>query len=624
MGVKSNFSENIKKVIVFDLDGTLIGKNDELELIADEMKRHHKEYIYICNTARPREALNRILDIIPIDYLICRNGIEIYTKDGISEEWNVRAAQFIESGMTESIYNNISKQFEGILTVPYKNIINMKINDSENILNIITIAKNAKKCLPFSIINSDSNVRLISDDINKATALNFILNKTEHGEVISAGNGLNDIEFVGNSDVRFLHQRMQPYARSYDYLTFDDGDAGYPLLCRMMQKNNAENYMNYIEKIKQENGKVILQLSGGKDSVACLLMLKENGVFFKAVHFIHKWNYHIPTNETIRICKEYNVELKIVDITEELSRVLIGYSGRPCRLCKSVMDRKTVEYAVDEEADYICTGDSKSDRTLFNRIKNAETPASRQINKYFNKAVVLPENINIFRPLSEMDNNDVFRYLAQKNVVVNRVNDTGDKYYEYSREGCPLQFKDYGVPYSIELMDELQRLNTMCSKFAASRGIRASVHLPSRYIITIPSGNTAECREHLRLEKPEKIAVVKNKHFYINIQINKNIVENQKIAQEMVLRFFERLEISIEDCNISEYFMRYKLENGSANVEVFPDENLLNISMRTLVNLSSGRIEELIREIFHTEFYSVDTAASMENMRLFYTLLMTE
>ena len=187
-----------------------------------------------------------------------------------------------------------------------------------------------------------------------------------------------------------------------------------------------------------------------------------------------------------------------------------------------------------------------------------------------------------------------------------------------------MQFKDYGVPYLIELMDELQRLNTMCSKFAASRGIRASVHLPSRYIITIPSGNTAECREHLRLEKPEKIAVVKNKHFYINIQINKNIVENQKIAQEMVLRFFERLEISIEDCNISEYFMRYKLENGSANVEVFPDENLLNISMRTLVNLSSGRIEELIREIFHTEFYSVDTAASMENMRLFYTLLMTE
>lgn len=619
---KSKHSENLKKVIVFDLDGTIIGQNDDLNLVANEMKLHHNEYIYICNTARPRDSVLKKTDKIPVDYLICRNGIEIYNEYGILEEWETLVSEFIESGMTKIIYDRIQAGFNGIVTVPYQNTVNIKINNPETISEMLEIAKNARKSLPFSIINSGSNIRLISDDINKSSALKFILNNTEHEKVISAGNGLNDVEFVKNSDVGFLHQRLLPYVRNFAYNTFDDRDVGYPLLCRMMSEN-VENNMNCIEKIKHENGKVILQLSGGKDSVACLLMLKESGISFKAIHFVHEWNYQIPTNETIRICKEQDVELKIVDITRELKEVLIGYSGRPCRICKSVMDKKTVEYAISVDANYICTGDSKSDRTLFNRIENADSVYSRQISRYFNKAVELPENISILRPLSEMDNNDVFRYLAERNVVVNRVNDTGDKYYEYSREGCPLQFKDYGVPFSVELMDELHRLNTMCSQFATEKGIRASVHLPSRYIITIPLGNVAECREYLKLEKAEQSAVVNNKHFYVNIQISNNVAEKKDIAEEMVRRFFERLDLKIESSNnLSENFIRFILKNGSANVEIFADENLLNMNIRTPLNLSCGRIEELIREIFHTEFYSVDTAITMENMRLFYISLM--
>ena len=37
--------------------------------------------------------------------------------------------------------------------------------------------------------------------------------------------------------------------------------------------------------------KILLQLSGGKDSIACMILLKELGVELEAIHFIHAYNY---------------------------------------------------------------------------------------------------------------------------------------------------------------------------------------------------------------------------------------------------------------------------------------------------------------------------------------------
>lgn len=84
-----------------------------------------------------------------------------------------------------------------------------------------------------------------------------------------------------------------------------------------------------------------------------------------------------------------------------------------------------------------------------------------KISRYFNQAVELPENISIFRPLIYYTNDDVFAYLKEYHVSIKRNNDTGDKYFEYSKKGCPLQFKDYGAPYTKEMMLLLKKMNTI-------------------------------------------------------------------------------------------------------------------------------------------------------------------
>ena len=92
--------------------------------------------------------------------------------------------------------------------------------------------------------------------------------------------------------------------------------------------------------------KCLLQYSGGKDSTACLVKLIEEKYEVEAVHFTHKFAYSLPTHEAMRICKQFNVKINIIDISESiLSLFCNGYSGRPCRICKGIMDGLTVDFA---------------------------------------------------------------------------------------------------------------------------------------------------------------------------------------------------------------------------------------------------------------------------------------
>jgi len=57
--------------------------------------------------------------------------------------------------------------------------------------------------------------------------------------------------------------------------------------------------------VKQSsNSKVIAMLSGGKDSIATVVLLKKSGIDVTAIHFIHQWGASIPTEEAKRICEE--------------------------------------------------------------------------------------------------------------------------------------------------------------------------------------------------------------------------------------------------------------------------------------------------------------------------------
>ena len=76
--------------------------------------------------------------------------------------------------------------------------------------------------------------------------------------------------------------------------------------------------MNYVDK------KILVQYSGGKDSTACLIKLVEEKAYVEAIHFTHKYAYSVPTEEAKRICSEFEVKLHIIDISAQISELLLN------------------------------------------------------------------------------------------------------------------------------------------------------------------------------------------------------------------------------------------------------------------------------------------------------------
>jgi tRNA(Ile)-lysidine synthase TilS/MesJ len=354
--------------------------------------------------------------------------------------------------------------------------------------------------------------------------------------------------------------------------------------------------------MKDNMDRVLLQYSGGKDSTACLIKLIDQGVIFQAIHFIHDYSYSIPTEEAIRLSNEYGVHLHIVNITKELEKLLVdNINDRPCRYCKSIMDQISVDFAVKNGFNLICVGDTGSDNTLKERIRKAGYK-DYEVSKYFNKKVSLPKEINIYRPLINFSNQQVIQFLKVKGVDVSRVCDTGDRYFQYSREGCPLQFKDFGVYYSTDLMKKLKEANTLCSAFARENNIQASVHLPSGFIVTIPRGYEKDCKNYLE-SHGFQLPIIETKikeSISIDIDINAyDTLTSPQIIKTIYFRLLERLKEEVKEYTIlkgNSIFISDNIILTSILDQDFVFHN--KIISKKEINISE--LESLIVEIFHT------------------------
>lgn len=359
--------------------------------------------------------------------------------------------------------------------------------------------------------------------------------------------------------------------------------------------------------MKRKN-KVLLQYSGGKDSTACLVKLQEDGYQLEAIHFTHLYCYELPTMEAKRICNERNVKLNVIDLTAEIENLFLdNFSQRPCRFCKGIMDSVTVEFAVKNGFHLVCVGDTASDKTLVDRVK-ATGEQEIMISRYFNKAVELPDGLKIIRPLIYYSNEDVFRYLDEHGISLKRNNDTGDKYFEYSREGCPLQFKDYGVAYTRQLMSDLKKVNSMCSKFATQKGIKASIHLPSEFIVTIPRGYEAECKSYLEkngytFTKKREMEDVINTYWF-SVFIYSEIC-NIKCIEELLLRFYERLGISKVLSSSFENTICIKSFAMDTVATLCKENYRVYGHIRSVKDIGEEFLKSLFIELFHTFNFSI-------------------
>lgn len=383
---------------------------------------------------------------------------------------------------------------------------------------------------------------------------------------------------------------------------------------------------SYYNIKNSKNPKVIAMLSGGKDSVAAVLLLKKNGIDVTAIHFIHEWGAAIPTDEAKRICSEYEIPLIIKDYTKEFRDAVNGYTaGRPCLICKKQMYKLLLNYLESGQYGWLCIGDNSNDRTTIARINqyiSDNHPEDSLIcSGYFGSemGIVLPKEMKVIRPLIDMSVKDIERFLEEEKISIKRINSTGDKYFEYHREGCPVQFADIGVELNETLYSELKIYNDAITEFAREKGILASIHMPSTFIITIPRGYEEEAalyleNQGLKVDKQTNSTELSHdKSFQALIfDLDKNLYTT-RAYEKMFKRILVRLElfngnIAINDNN-GTVICSYSGQESTLKISFdFDDQNAYLIY--SFDNSSLGRknkevFDNLILEMFRTRKYKV-------------------
>lgn len=385
--------------------------------------------------------------------------------------------------------------------------------------------------------------------------------------------------------------------------------------------------MNEYSIVKESpNPKVIAMLSGGKDSVASVILLKKRGIDVTAIHFVHRWGAEIPTEEAKRICNEYNIPLIIKDYTREFCEAVNGYTaGRPCLICKKQMYKVLLGYLSSNEYGWLCIGDNSNDRTTIARIKTYIKEGHSEDNLlcsgYFGSemGIVLPKEMKVIRPLINMTASDVESYLEEEKISIKRINSTGDKYFEYHREGCLVQFADIGVKLDENLYADLKTYNDCITEYARKEGILASIHMPSTFIITIPRGYEKQAADYLKERGLDVNANVNSSKIPLREEfvgyvydLNRNLL-NTNVYEKVFRRFLERLELIgdniIINCLEENVVCVYK-EN-----DVLLEMNFkFDISEATIIYSfgkdSCGRkdrllFDNLILEMFRTRKYKV-------------------
>lgn len=359
--------------------------------------------------------------------------------------------------------------------------------------------------------------------------------------------------------------------------------------------------------------KILLLLSGGKDSICCLYTIAKMGKYekFECVTFIHRWSSAISLAEAEAHCLLLGIKLHIIDYTTELQQALAGFkNGRPCLKCKPEMYKKAITLAVNNGFNWLCTGDNANDRTTYNRLLNYNDEKNDRrffCSRYFagEQGIELPDDISIVRPLLYSSSEDIELMLQKMNVSVKRNCSTGDKYFEYSREGCALQFCDPGSELTESLKNDLFLYNKIANSYGRRHNIRTSVHLPTTFIVTIPEGYENAVADELcshGLPVNRDINTIELRYNYISAIIeNANGCSDAETLQFLIKRMLERLEIPSESLTVCGLTVTLSLPQIYVCASATAEGSLfIVIRGKKDVQLKENALQHLFTEIFHT------------------------
>lgn len=173
------------------------------------------------------------------------------------------------------------------------------------------------------------------------------------------------------------------------------------------------------------DNRVVLGLSGGVDSTAAALLLKDKGLEVIGLYFDVQGNNEAGIAKAKKVADELGIKLIVKDASKEFENCIIkdfidnythGKTPNPCVLCNYTIKFKLlIDTANDEQAKYIATGH-------YAKIKESTTQGCKVISMAENRKkdqsymlYRLPKETieRLIFPLSEFDDKEETRNLAR-------------------------------------------------------------------------------------------------------------------------------------------------------------------------------------------------------------------
>ena len=243
--------------------------------------------------------------------------------------------------------------------------------------------------------------------------------------------------------------------------------------------NKVKTYID-THKLLRLDGRYIVGLSGGADSVALLLILKELGYCVEAAHC----NFHLRGKESqrdeeycINLCKEQDVKLHLTRFQTaeyaELHKVSIEMSARTLRYNYFEALRQ------DIGADAVCVAHHRDDSVetvLLNLVRGTGLRGLMGIR---------PRNKHIIRPLLSCSKADIEAYLAAKGQVF--VTDSSNLVADVKRNKLRLEVVPTLKEINPSFDDTIMKMSESIGE--AQKIINASLKSAFSSIVSVENGD---------------------------------------------------------------------------------------------------------------------------------------
>ncbi len=254
-------------------------------------------------------------------------------------------------------------------------------------------------------------------------------------------------------------------------------------------KSNKEFAATIEKKVRQtikknnlllKRQKAGIGVSGGKDSMSCLYILKNLGYNVKAVLIDHGIGKYAEDNlkNTKLFCEKIGVELEVVSIKEEFGKDLstikkelgkLGYDHSYCMIC-GVLKRYLLNKAArDHEFDVIATGhnlDDEAQAFTMNIFRNDFKLAARQ----GPRPGILESNkfITRIKPLFFILEEDIEKYSKIKKIPIKYGSCPHSKSsyrYDFKKMLNEFEKRNPSIKYNILHFQQNMKSNIDISKF---------------------------------------------------------------------------------------------------------------------------------------------------------------